>query len=82
MQLIISKEAAKNLERLPKSENSKVRKKLLILQEAPYIGKKLSGELGGSRSLRAWPYRIIYSINNNKKVVEVSQILHRQGAYR
>lgn len=82
MQVILSKNAAKHLERLPKSEKLKIEKKLLRLRENPYSGKKLSGELDKSRSLKAWPYRIIYSINESKKIVEVSEILHRQGAYK
>jgi mRNA interferase RelE/StbE len=81
MQVILSKDAVKHLKRLPKSEKLKIEKKLLRLQENPYSGKKLSGELEMSRSLKAWPYRIIYSVNENEKIVEVSDILHRQGAY-
>ena len=82
MQVILSKIAAKHLEQLPKSEKSKMEKKLLRLQENPYSGKKLPGELDKSRSLKAWPYRIIYSINENGKIVEISDILHRQGVYK
>lgn len=82
MQIILSKNAAKHLERLPKSEKLKIEKKLLRLAENPYSGKKLSGKLDESRSLKAWPYRIIYSINESDKIVEVSEILHRQGAYK
>ncbi len=82
MQVIFSKNAAKHLERLPKSEKLKIDKKLLRLAENPYSGKKLSGKLDASRSLKAWPYRIIYSINDNEKRVEVTEILHRQGAYK
>jgi len=82
MQVILSKNATKHLERLPKSEKLKIQKKILRLQENPYSGKKLSGELDKSRSLKAWPYRIIYSINESEKIVGISEILHRQGAYK
>lgn len=82
MLVILSKNAARNFKRLPKPEKLKIRKKLLNLQENPYIGKKLSGKISGDRSLRAWPYRIIYSINDKAERVDVSEIVHRQGAYK
>ena len=82
MQVILSKDARKHFEHFPKSEQSKIKKKLLTLIENPTSGKKLSGELGDLRSLRVWPYRIIYQINVDKGLVEVSDIIHRQGAYK
>lgn len=82
MQLILSKDATKQLLRLPQSEQVKIKKKLIQLRENPFGGKKLEGELSSDRALRAWPYRIIYSINKKEKRVEVSTIQHRQGAYK
>ena len=81
MRVILSKEAQKNYDRLPKSSQTKIKKKLTALQQNPLLGKKLGGELEGDRSLRAWPYRIVYSIDKNKNGITVSTILHRQGAY-
>ena len=82
MLVIISKDAHKQYEHLSKSEQIKVRKKILLLAENPTAGKKLVGELRGIRSLRVWPYRIIYEINEAKKRIEVHKIAHRQGAYK
>lgn len=82
MDVILSKNATKQFNRLPKTEQSKIRKKLLILKEDPYAGKQLSGELNGLFSVRAWPHRIIYEINRKQKKVEISKIVHRQGAYK
>lgn len=82
MEVILSKNAAKQFAHLPKIEQTKIKKKLLLLSKKPLAGKKLAGELENDRSLRAWPYRIIYIINQRKKRVEVSNILHRQGAYK
>lgn len=81
MLVILSKDAEKQYKRLPKPDKIKVKKKLLMLQEDPTVGKKLVGDLAGTRSLRAWPYRIIYEINKGKNRVEVHKIAHRQGAY-
>ena len=82
MQVILSKEAQRHFKNLPQSEKIKIRKKLLVLQENPYDGKKLSGKLETQRSLRAWPYRIIYFFNKKEKRVEINSILHRQGVYK
>lgn len=82
MQVILSRIAKKQYDHLPESEQKKVKKKLFSLEENPLSGKKLSGELAIYRSLRAWPYRIIYIINNKKKRVEISDIEHRQRTYK
>lgn len=82
MKVILSKEAQKNYTHFPISEQKKIKKKLLSLEENPYGGKKLEGQLSGYRSVRVWPYRIIYQVNEKEQRVEVSDILHRQGAYK
>ena len=82
MQVILSHTAKKQYDHLPPQERKKVKKKLISLETNPLSGKKLSGELARYRSLRAWPYRIIYSVNELDKRVEVGDIEHRQGAYK
>lgn len=82
MQVILSKNAKKQYDNLPPPEQKKVKKKLLSLEVNPLAGKKLSGELSLYRSIRVWPYRIIYVLNEVEKRVEVSDIEHRQGAYK
>lgn len=82
MQVILSRAAKKQYDHLPESQQKKVYKKLLSLETNPLSGKKLSGELALYRSLRAWSFRIIYIINEDEKRVEVSDIEHRQGAYK
>lgn len=82
MHVILSKSAEKDYKALPKPEQIKIKRKLTLLTEQPYTGKKLSGELAKFRSIRAWPYRIIYVINEKEARVEVRVIEHRQGVYR
>lgn len=82
MDIILSHDAGKQYKRLPKSEQAKIHKKLTALQNNPNEGKKLSGELDGVYSLRAWPYRILYEINERKKRIEIHKIAHRQGVYK
>ena len=80
LQVIITPKAQKQYNHLPSKEQSKIKKKLMTLGNDPYSGKKLSGELAELRSLRVWPYRIIYYIEEDK--IFITSIIHRQGAYK
>lgn len=81
MQVIITPKATKQYKHLPKPEQTKIKKKLSLIESEPLAGKKLSGELRELRSLRAWPYRILYYIDEEKQILYITTILHRQGAY-
>ena len=80
--VILSQNAYTELIKLPKHDQQKIKKKLAVLLNEPALGKKLSGEFSGIRSLRAWPYRILYEIQDDKERIEVVKIAHRQGVYR
>lgn len=82
MQIITTPKATKQCATLPKTEVKKINKKILILENNPQAGKKLSGNLSEVRSLKAWPYRIIYYINQKEKKIFIISILHRQGVYK
>lgn len=82
MRVIITPKATKQYNRLPHFEQTKIKRKLAQLTLDQYAGKKLGGELSELRTLRAWPYRILYYINREKNAVFVVGILHRQGAYK
>lgn len=82
IQVVITSEANKQYKHLPLQEQTKIKKKLTLLGHDPLTGKKLSGELSSYRSLRAWPYRIIYTIDESNSSVTIKSIIHRQGAYK
>jgi mRNA-degrading endonuclease RelE of RelBE toxin-antitoxin system len=82
MQVIVTPEAQKQYERLSVPEQKKIKKKLSVLESSPLEGKKLSGKMSELRSLRAWPYRILYYIDNARSFVFVVTIAHRQGVYK
>lgn len=82
MQVIITPTASKQYNRLPKIEQIKIKKKLLLLAQDSQEGKKLAGEYSELRSLKAWPYRIIYFIDNRQKKIFIVTITHRQGVYK
>lgn len=82
MKVVITDEAQKQYKKLPKSQQVKIKKRIQFLEHNSLVGKKLGGELAKSYSLRAWPYRIIYTINVMSKEIVVNSILHRQGSYK
>lgn len=81
MEIFLTPVAEKQYRHIPKTEQSKIKKKLGLLELNPQEGKKLSGSLSESRSLRAWPYRIIYWIDKKNSKIFVTTIAHRQGVY-
>lgn len=81
MEVVITPKANKQYDQIPKTEQIKIKKKLLVLDQNPYDGQKLSGNFSGLRSLRAWPYSIIYYVDRKLKRVFVVTIAHRQGVY-
>ena len=82
MNVILAKYAQKQYKCLPKTEQQKIKKKIAVLSENPSSAKKLEGKLAGRQVIRAWPYRIVYSVNKDHNRIEISDILHRQGAYK
>lgn len=80
----ITPEGLRHLDRLP----PKIRDAALAalhgpITEFPYrLGKALVGDLVGLYSARRGDYRIIYSIDEDAKIVTVHRIQHRGTAYR
>ena len=82
MNVELSRKAEKQLDKLPISKRQKITDKLIFLKNDPSIGKKLSGKFSGCWSMRVWPYRVIYQINNWRKTILVITVEHRQGVYK
>ncbi|MGH7203195.1 MAG: type II toxin-antitoxin system RelE family toxin [Candidatus Levyibacteriota bacterium] len=82
MKIIITPKTQKHYARLPKTQQIKIKKKISLLERDPLSGKKLEGEYAELRTIRAWPYRIFYFINEKEESVYIAAILHRQGAYK
>ncbi len=74
--------AVKSIEKLPEKERGKVRAVLESLADNPHTGKKLSGEYRGFYSVRAWPYRIMYTIIKKELVILVVDVAHREDVYK
>jgi len=81
-QVVLKKNAQKHLKKLNTRFKPKVIYLLLQLRFNPYLGKPLLGVLKGYYSLRVWPYRILYTINNKELLIIVIDIDHRQNIYQ
>jgi len=80
MKIEFTHSAQKQLSKLPKNQAKKIIKKIKLLSLNFGYGKKLKGNLSNKYSLRAWPYRIIYTIIKNTIYIET--IAHRQSVYK
>jgi len=81
MKVFLTPSALKQYKLLPENFKIRIKKKLFFPENNPYEGKKLSGKLSEIRSLKVWPYRILYYIDKSSKKIYVVTIAHRQGVY-
>ena len=81
MKIVFSAISARQIKRLPRSEQVKVLRKINRLAANPFIGKPLKGKFAKLYSLKAWPYRIIYRPNPGREIF-INIVQHRQGVYK
>jgi mRNA interferase RelE/StbE len=82
-EVTVSKAAQRQWRKLPANTKARIGKALLALEEEPRPGGvvKLKGAVDRWR-IRVGNYRIIYRIEDNKRLVVVLVIAHRREAYR
>ena len=80
--LQFSNRAKKSIQKIPAPYRKRIERIILALATNPWAGKPLKGEMKGLHSLRIWPYRVLYIINESKTVIEIVDVGHRQGIYR
>ena len=79
----LSKEADKAYEKLPSPERKKIDKMLFRISQDPFrSSKKLQGEFAGLYAVRAWPYRITFTLSTKTRKVFIVSIAHRQSIYK
>ena len=81
-QVHIQRTAEKEIDRLPQSVHRRLSNKILSLGENPRPrgSKKLVGI--ENHRLRIGDYRILYDIDDNKKIVIIIAVGHRSEVYR
>ncbi|MCG2791716.1 MAG: type II toxin-antitoxin system RelE/ParE family toxin [Actinomycetia bacterium] len=82
MKVNYSKTSLKQLKKLTRTKQIEILKKIEKLKNDPDAGKKLKGPLKNFRSLKTWPYRIIYQYSKNDKTIFINIIQHRQSTYK
>lgn len=82
--VVVSGPAARGVGRLPEKAASAVAELLGgALAEAPkQVGKPLRFELEGLWVARRGPYRVVYEIDERKRLVTVLDVDHRSRIYR
>ncbi|MFZ3085578.1 MAG: type II toxin-antitoxin system RelE/ParE family toxin [Candidatus Hydromicrobium sp.] len=81
MKVNYSKTSLKQLKKLTRTKQIEILKKIEKLKNNPDAGKKLKVPLKNFRSLKTWPYRIIYQYSKNDKTIFINIIQHRQSTY-
>lgn len=75
--------AVRDIERLPQKYATAVIEMLSTLAENPKrLGKPLRFELEGRWSARRGPYRVVYKIDEDARLVTVLAVAHRADVYR
>lgn len=80
MEIFYKPQAVKQIKKLTARERDTILRKIVLLATNPYAGKKLSGELTNLRSLRSWPFRIVYAIEG--ETIVIYSVAHRQSVYQ
>ena len=79
----VSRTAEKQLRRLPRGDQERVVRKVLILAEDPFPrgARRLTGYVDVYR-VRVGRYRILYSVSRSRLVIVVLKVGHRRDVYR
>lgn len=81
--ITFSRTSQKELENLSEKAVNRIFPKIALLkqQPRPQGSNKLVGEANLFR-IRIDPYRVIYSIDDNRQVVDIIRVRHRKDVYR
>ena len=80
--LTIKRSAEKEMQALPKDALRRIHRRILALADDPFTRgvRKLAGDLG--YRARVGPYRIIFTVDEQTKVLAIVAVRHRREAYR
>ena len=80
--LLIKQSVGKELEKLPRKDRIRTSRKIqeLAFEPRPHGCEKLSAE--EKYRIRQGNYRVVYSIDDEKRVVLIVKIGHRKEVYR
>jgi mRNA-degrading endonuclease RelE of RelBE toxin-antitoxin system len=78
-ELVFTREFVKRLKGTDKQTQIRILRELKILEEQPFVGKRLAGRLNELTSLRIGDYRVIYQLSGKKIIVRTMG--HRKKVY-
>jgi len=71
-----------HLKRTHQNIADRIKENIDSLKTDPFRGKKLFGELSDFRSLRVGDYRVLYTVLQERILIQVVKIGHRREIYR
>ena len=77
----VTPETRKIIQRLHPEQKKIIKHSLQELQRNPYRGDELQGELSGFKSYKPKRYRIIYKVDDQKRLILVHYIGHIRDVY-
>jgi mRNA-degrading endonuclease RelE of RelBE toxin-antitoxin system len=80
--VVLSRQAERLFKKLERNDKTNVSGCLISLEEDAYAGKRLHGDLKENFSLRVGKPRIIYSVSEKDKVVNIIAIGPRRSVYQ
>ncbi|MBI5399846.1 type II toxin-antitoxin system RelE/ParE family toxin [Candidatus Saganbacteria bacterium] len=80
-EVLFTREAKKNLKKLPNHVLEKVKTAVLEIRENSLSGKPLRGILKGQYSFRIGDYRIVYLLSGRNQIY-ILYVRHRRDAYK
>ena len=81
-QIIIPKTVQKQLQKISNSDHQKIVDNLQEIEKNPRFGNAIKMQNNKGYRLRVANYRILYDIDDDKKIVTVRRIAHRREVYR
>lgn len=75
--IFVPSSAKKSLSKIPLPWKERLAKAIDLLEENPYMGEKMTGQLSNCRKIRIWPYRIVYQISKKEGFIKILEIEHR-----
>lgn len=80
--ILLNPSAIKDLDKLPKKNLLQIKDKILMLEDDPRSHGSLKLTANEGYRIRSGDYRVLYRIDDNKKIIYVYRIKHRRDAYR
>ncbi len=83
-QVLLSRAAEKDLDKLTSEIVSRLRPRVLALAEnpRPEQAERLSGPLAAFHRIRVGDYRVIYEVRDGTREVVIVRVRHRREVYR